>query len=62
MPPAELHRAFADGVIVYFTLTGRDDRGGGVRVPIAIRLDRSVGTASSGSRRGACAAARTSPG
>ena len=41
--PAELHRAFADGVIVYFTLTGRDDRGGGVRVPIAIRLDRSVG-------------------
>ena len=41
--PADLHRAFADGVIVYYTLVGRDDRGGGVRVPIAIRLNRSVG-------------------
>jgi len=41
--PTDLHRIFTDGVIVYYTLVGRDDRGGGVRVPIAIRLDRSVG-------------------
>ena len=41
--PTDLHRIFTDGVIVYYTLVGRDDRGGGVRVPIAIRLNRSVG-------------------
>ena len=27
----------------YYTLVGRDDRGGGVMMPIAIRLNRSVG-------------------
>ena len=41
--PADLHRTFADGVIVYYTLVGRDDAGSRVRVPLAIRLNSSVG-------------------
>jgi hypothetical protein len=42
-PQAHLHRVFADGIIVYYTMIGRDDTGRGVRVPIAIRLNSSVG-------------------
>ena len=42
---AHLDRVFADGVIVYYTLVGRDEAGGGVRVPIAIRLDSERGDA-----------------
>lgn len=42
-PQAHLHRLFADGIIVYYTMVGRNDGGGGVRVPIAIRLNNSVG-------------------
>lgn len=41
--PAHLPRFFADGIIVYYTLLGRDDRGNRVRVPVAIRFDSSVG-------------------
>ena len=41
--PPDLQRTFADGVVVYYTLVGRDDRGAGVRVPVAIRLNRRVG-------------------
>lgn len=40
---AHLHRIFADGLILYYTLVGRDDAGAGVRVPIAIRLNSGVG-------------------
>ena len=40
---AHLDRVFADGIIVYYTLFGRNEAGSGVRVPIALRLDRSVG-------------------
>lgn len=42
-PQAHLHRTFADGIIKYYTLSGRDDVGTRVRVPIVLRLDRSVG-------------------
>ena len=41
--PAQLHQFFSDGIIVYYTAIGRDDAGGSVRVPIAIRLNSSVG-------------------
>jgi hypothetical protein len=41
--PPDLQRVFADGVVVYYTLVGRDDRGAGVRVPVAIRLNQRVG-------------------
>ena len=43
-PQAEMHRIFADGVMFYYTLLGRDDAGGEVKVPVAVRLDSSVGT------------------
>ena len=42
-PQADLRRIFADGVVLYYTLLGRDDAGGAVKVPVAIRLDSSVG-------------------
>ena len=41
--PAHLHQFFSDGIIVHYTAIGRDDTGGGVRVPIAIPLNSSVG-------------------
>jgi len=43
-PPADMRRIFADGVMFYYTLLGRDDAGGEVKVPVAVRLDSSVGT------------------
>jgi hypothetical protein len=42
-PQGDLRRIFADGIILYYTLLGRDDAGGAVTVPVAIRLDSSVG-------------------
>ena len=41
--PGHQHRLFSDGIIVYYTLFGHDSAGGGVRVPIALRLNSSVG-------------------
>ena len=43
-PPADMWRLFAGGVIFYYTLLGRDDAGGKVKVPVSVRLDSSVGT------------------
>jgi hypothetical protein len=43
-PQGELRRIFADGILFYYTLLGRDDAGGAVKVPVAIRLNSSVGT------------------
>ena len=43
-PQADLRRIFADGIVLYYTLLGRDDAGGAVKVPVAIRLNSSVGT------------------
>jgi hypothetical protein len=41
--PGHLPRLFSDGVIVYHTFFGRDGAGSVLRVPIAIRLNSSVG-------------------
>jgi hypothetical protein len=41
--PGHLPRFFSDGIIVYYTLFGRDAAGSDVRVPIALRLNSSVG-------------------
>jgi hypothetical protein len=41
--PGRLPRFFSDGIIVYYTLFGHDAAGGSVRVPIALRLNSSVG-------------------
>jgi hypothetical protein len=39
-----LRRIFADGITLYYTLLGRDDAGSAVKVPVAIRLNSSLGT------------------
>jgi hypothetical protein len=41
--PGHLPRFYSDGIIVYYTLLGHDAAGGGVRVPVALRLNSSVG-------------------
>lgn len=41
--PGHMPRLFSDGIIVYYTLFGHDAAGGSVRVPIALRLNSSVG-------------------
>jgi predicted small secreted protein len=41
--PGHMPRFFGDGVIVYHTFFGHDGAGRDVRVPIAIRLNSSVG-------------------
>jgi len=41
--PAHLPRLFSEGVIIYYTFLGHDATGSAVRVPIAMRLDSSVG-------------------
>jgi len=41
--PGSLSRFFSDGIIVSYTLRGHDTAGEGVRVPIAVRLNSSVG-------------------
>ena len=43
-PQGDLRRIFANGITLYYTLLGRDDAGGEVKVPVALRLDSSVGT------------------
>jgi hypothetical protein len=43
-PQADLRRIFADGITLYYTLLGRDDAGDAVKVPVAIRLNSSLGT------------------
>ena len=42
--PGHLPRFLGDGVIAYYTFLGHDSAGGAVRVPIAVRLNSSVGT------------------
>jgi hypothetical protein len=39
-----LRRIFADGIVLHYTLLGRDDAGGAVKVPVAIRRNSGVGT------------------
>ena len=41
---ADLRRIFADGIVLHSTLLGRDDAGGAVKVPVAIRRNSGVGT------------------
>jgi hypothetical protein len=41
--PAHLPRFFSDGIVMHYTLFGRDDAGLAVRVPVAIRLNSGVG-------------------
>jgi hypothetical protein len=43
-PQADLRRIFADGIVLHYTLLGRDDAGGAIKVPVAIRLNSGVGT------------------
>ena len=38
-----LPRFFGNGIIIYYTFFGRGGAGGAVRVPIAVRLNSSVG-------------------
>jgi hypothetical protein len=41
--PGHLPRLFSDGIILYYTFYGHDGAGGAVRVPVALRLNSSVG-------------------